>query len=72
MTGRDIKPIVTTVAPTIPVLAASNAPTTTIDIANPFLSRAKAFAKSESIWAAIPDFSKTTPIKINKGTAKSV
>ena len=36
--GREIKPIATTVAPTIPVVAASKAPTKTTDIPKPPLT----------------------------------
>ena len=38
MAGRDIKPIATTVAPTIPVVAASKAPTKTTEIPRPPLT----------------------------------
>jgi hypothetical protein len=71
-TGKDINPIVTTVAPTIPVLAAKRAPTRIIEILNPPLMFLKAKAIFSSILAAIPDLSKTVPININKGTARSV
>ena len=64
--------MVTTVAPTIPVLAASKAPTIIIDIDNPPFSPRKAFAIFSSIFAAIPDLSRIVPIKINKGTASKV
>jgi len=70
--GKDIKPIVTTVAPTIPVLAASSAPTTIIEILSPPLIFLKAKAIFSSILDAMPDLSKTVPIKINKGTARRV
>ena len=70
--GNDIKPIVTTVAPTIPVLAARRAPTNIIDIDKPpfvFLNAAAIFS---SIFAAMPDFSRTVPMYINNGTASNV
>ena len=70
--GRDISPIVTTVAPTIPVLAAKRAPTIIIDIDKPPLVFLKAAAMFSNIFAAIPDFSKIVPIKINSGTASKV
>ena len=70
--GRDISPIVTTVAPTIPVLAAKSAPTIIIDIDKPPLVFLKAVAIFSNIFAAIPDFSKMVPIKINSGTASYV
>ena len=70
--GRDINPIVTTVAPTIPVLAASKAPTTIIEIDKPPLTLLKANAIFFNILAAMPDFSRIVPIKINNGTASKV
>ena len=70
--GRDISPIVTTVAPTIPVLAAKRAPTIIIDIDKPPFVLLKAAAMFSNIFAAIPDFSKIVPIKINSGTASKV
>ena len=39
--GNEINPIATTVAPTIPVVAASNAPTKTTDIPRPPLTLPK-------------------------------
>lgn len=70
--GRDISPIVTTVAPTIPVLAAKRAPTIIIDIDKPPFVFLKAAAMFSNIFAAIPDFSKIVPMKINSGTASKV
>jgi hypothetical protein len=60
------------VAPTIPVLAAKSAPTIIIDIDKPPLVFLKAAAIFSNIFAAIPDFSKVVPMKINKGTARRV
>jgi hypothetical protein len=71
-TGRDIRPIVTTVAPTIPVLAANRAPTTIIDMLRPPLIFLNAKAMFSNIFAAMPDLSRTVPININKGTARRV
>ena len=70
--GNDIKPIVTTVAPTMPVLAARSAPTTIIEILRPYGVPLKIAAMSCSIFAAIPERSKITPIRTNKGTASKV
>ena len=64
--------MVTTVAPTIPVLAAKSAPTIIIEILKPELVFLKTIAMSLSILEAMPDLSNTTPINTNKGTAKSV
>ena len=71
MVGRLIKPMVTTVAPTIPVDAASNAPTITTEIARPPLSFPNKKAIVRNICSAMPDFSSIIPMKTNKGTAKS-
>jgi hypothetical protein len=56
----------------MPVLAASRAPTIIIEIDNPPFVPLKAAAIFSSIFAAIPDFSKIVPIKINSGTANKV
>ena len=71
-TGNDMSPIVTTVAPTIPVLAARRAPTTIIEILKPPLIFLNAKAIFANIFAAIPDLSRMVPIKINRGTARRV
>merc|ERR1711991_368982 len=67
--GRLSIPIVTTVAPTIPVDAAINTPTNKIEYTRP----PRIFPQSLDIFSrrefAIPDFSNITPIYINKGTA---
>ena len=64
--------MVTTVAPTIPVLAANNAPTAIIEMLKPPLIFLKASAIFSSIFDAMPDRSSTVPIKINSGTASKV
>jgi len=67
--GRDKSPIVTTVAPTIPVDAANKAPTIDTDIPKPpliFWKTLSIFSKSSS---ATFDFSNIVPIKTNSGTA---
>ena len=72
MLGRDSSPMVTTVAPTIPVLAASSAPTATTEMPRPPRSPAKTRPMLSSSSSATRDFSSTTPIMMNSGTAISV
>ena len=67
--GRLSSPMVTTVAPTIPVDAPSSAPTTTTEIASPPLSRPNSSAIVSSSSSARPDFSSITPMYTNRGTA---
>ena len=64
--------MVTTVAPTIPVLAAKRAPTTIIEILNPPRIFLNANAIFDNIFAATPDRSRMVPIKIKRGTARRV
>jgi hypothetical protein len=54
------------------VLAAKRAPTIIIDIDKPPFVLLKAAAMFSNIFAAIPDFSKIVPMKINSGTASKV
>ena len=72
MVGNDSKPIVTTVAPTIPVDAAKNAPTTTTDTAKPPGKGPKTFAMVVSRSLAIFERSKVIPMSTNINTASSV
>ena len=72
MTGRAITAIVTTEAPTTPVVAAKRAPTNTTEMARPPRTRPNKRPIVSSSSSARPDFSRITPIKINKGTANSV
>ena len=72
MLGSDMRPMVTTVAPTIPVLAASSMPTSTTDIANPPRRRPSSAAMLSSSSSATRDFSSTTPMSTNRGTATRV
>src|SRR5262245_41206333 len=72
MVGSDTSPMVMTLAPTIPVDAARMAPTTTTEIAMPPRSRPNSRAIVSSSSSARPDFSSTTPMKTNSGTAMSV
>ena len=68
--GRESKPIVTTVAPTIPVDAAKKAPTTTTETANPPGNGPKTLAMVVSRSFAILDLSNVMPIKTNIKTAR--
>ena len=70
--GNDSSPIVTTVAPTIPVLAASNIPTSVTAIPSPPRSDPKSALSVSSKSSAIRARSRVTPMKTNSGTATSV
>ena len=72
MVGNDSSPIVTTVAPTIPVEAARKAPTTTTDTARPPGRPPKTRAMDVSRSFAIFDFSSVIPIRTNIRMARSV
>ena len=67
--GRDITLIITTLAPTIPVLAARTAPTATVLTASPPLIFPKSSPTETKRFSAILLFSKTSPMKIKRGTA---
>ncbi len=69
MVGKDSSPMVTTVAPTMPVLAASNMPTSTTEIARPPLKLPNNRDMVVSNSSAIFERSSMTPIKTNSGTA---
>ena len=68
MFGIDSKPIVTTVAPTIPVDAANKAPIIVTDIVSPHLTFCINIDMDSNNSSAILDFCNMTPIKTNKGT----
>ena len=70
--GKEIKPIAITVAPTMPVLAASKAPTKITERPSPPLKPEKKSDILSRSSSATFDFSNNTPIKINKGTAIKV
>ena len=72
MVGSDISPIVTTVAPTMPVLAAISIPTTTTPRANPPRTPPSRLEMASRSFSAICVFSNITPMKMNNGTATSV
>ena len=71
ITGRLNNPIVTTVAPTIPVEAAINAPTMIIETPRPPRKPPNRAAIASSKSSATFDFSSITPMAINSGTARS-
>ncbi len=71
MAGSEISPMVTTVAPTTPVEAASSAPTITTEMPSPPRMLPKSRPIVMRSFSAIPDRSSITPMKMNKGTATS-
>ena len=72
MVGSDIRPMVTTVAPTMPVEAASIMPTRVTEMPSPPRSEPNSRAMASSRVSATLDFSSSTPISTNKGTASRV
>ena len=64
--------MVTTDAPTTPVVAANKAPTITTEIARPPLTRPNSLPIVSSNCSAMPDFSRITPMKTKSGTANKV
>ena len=72
MVGREINPIAITVAPTIPVVAASNAPTKITEIPNPPGMGPNNCPIVTSRSSAILDFCNIIPIKIKRGIAIKV
>jgi hypothetical protein len=64
--------MVTTVAPTMPVLAASSAPTTHTEIARPPRRVPNSRDMDSSRSSATRDFSSITPMNTNSGTASMV
>ncbi len=72
MEGSASTPIVTTVAPTIPVLAANSAPTTITDMPRPPVRFPSPLAMAVSSSSAILARSKVTPMRMKSGTATSV
>ena len=69
MVGKASIPIVTTVAPTIPVDAANNIPTNITPTPKPPLIEPNKSAIDSNNLDAILVFSNKTPIKIKSGTA---
>ena len=72
ITGSEISPMATTVAPTMPVVAASNAPTKTTEMPRPPGMRPKSWAMVISRSSAIFDRSSIMPMKMKSGIAISV
>ncbi len=72
MVGSDSRPMVTTVAPTMPVLAAIRAPTSITARPSPPGTRCKICASACSNWSASRERSSITPMKTNTGTATRV
>lgn len=70
--GKLSRPSVTTVAPTMPVLAAISPPTNTTATSMPPCKRPSALAIDSSKSSAMRARSSTTPISTNSGTAMSV
>lgn len=71
ISGRLMRPIVTTAAPTMPVDAAKTAPTATTEIATPPRTRPNRRPAVSSRSSAMPERSRTVPMKMNSGTATS-
>ena len=72
MTGSEISPIATTVAPRMPVVAASSAPTTTTEMPRPPGTGPNSWAMVMSRSSAIFERSSMMPMKMNSGIAISV
>jgi len=70
--GKEIKPIAITVAPTMPVVAASNAPTKTTEIPRPPGIGPNSCPIVTNKSSAILERCNIIPIKINNGIAISV
>ena len=71
MAGSEMSPMVTTVAPTTPVEAASRAPTSTTEIPSPPRRLPKSLPMVVSNASAMPVRSSITPMKMKSGTATS-
>ena len=69
MTGSEISPIATTVAPTIPVVAASRAPTKTTAMPSPPGIGPNNWAMVTSRSSATLDRSSMIPMKMKRGMA---
>ena len=72
MTGREMTPIATTLAPTTPVDAARSAPTSTVEMAIPPRISPNKNPIDSSRRSASRDFCKTIPIKMKSGIAISM
>jgi hypothetical protein len=72
MVGSDSRPMVTTVAPTMPVLAASSMPTTVTEMPSPPRMGPNSSDMVSSRFSATLERSSITPMNTNSGTAISV
>ena len=72
MMGSEIRPMEMTDAATTPVVAASSAPTKITASARPPRSGPNTWPTVSSRSSAMPLRSKTSPIKVKKGTASKV
>jgi hypothetical protein len=70
--GSEIRPMATTVAPTIPVVAASSPPTNTTDMPRPPRTGPNSWAMVTSRSSAMRDFCSMIPMNTNSGMAISV
>ena len=71
MTGSEIKPMATTLAPTTPVDAASNEPTNTVDTAKPPRIEPNSPPIASRSCSANPVRWSISPMNINNGMAMS-
>ena len=69
ITGKAIRPSITTEAPTIPVLAAMTMPTMVTDKANPPGRCPNMRSSDNNRFLAMLDFSSISPMKTKSGTA---
>ncbi|GHD43157.1 hypothetical protein GCM10008110_06690 [Marinobacter persicus] len=69
MTGREIRPMATTLAPTTPVEAASRAPTRIVEMARPPGRPPNSRPMEVSSCSASRVRCSTTPMNMNSGTA---
>ena len=72
MMGNAIKPIAITDAATMPVVAASSAPTKMTAKASPPRTPPNSWPMVSSRSSAMPDLSSTKPIRVKNGTANMV
>ena len=70
--GNEIRPIATTVAPTMPVVAANSAPTNTTEMPKPPGTGPNNFAIVTSKSSAMRERCSIMPIKMKSGMAMSV
>ena len=72
MVGSDSRPMVTTVAPTMPVEAAISAPTMATEKPSPPRTRPNSLPIVSSSSSATFERSSITPMKMNNGTASRI